>query len=77
MDELLSKNRGDDTTKEQGENRVVGCENVSYDSNWQQFITDNGLRLTRTEAETLRDRLQLYSKDSLLASLVTNDELLT
>lgn len=77
MDELLSKNRGDDTTKEQGENQVVGCENVSYDSNWQQFITDNGLRLTRTEAETLRDRLQFYSKNSLPASLVTNDALWT
>ncbi len=77
MDELLSKNRGDDTSKEQGENQRVGCENVSYDSNWQQFITDNGLRLTRTEAETLRDRLQLYSKDSLLAALVANDTLWT
>lgn len=77
MDELLSKNRGDDTTKEQGENQVVGCENVSYDSNWQKFIKDNGLRLTRTEAETLRDRLQLYSKDSLLAALVANETLWT
>lgn len=77
MDELLSKNRGDDTTKEQGENQVVGCENVSYDSNWQKFIKDNGLRLTRTEAETLRDRLQLYSKDSLLAALVANEKLWT
>lgn len=77
MNELLSKNRGDDTTKEQGENQVIGCENVSYDSNWQQFITDNGLRLTRTEAETLRDRLQFYSKNSLPASLVTNDALWT
>lgn len=75
MDELLSKNRGDDITKEQGENQVVGYEKVSYDSNWQKFIADNGLRLTRTEAETLRDRLQFYSKDSLLASLVTNDAL--
>lgn len=75
MDELLSKDRGDDIAKEQGEDHMAGYENVSYDSNWQQFITDNGLRLTRTEAETLRDRIQLYSKDSLIASLVANANL--
>lgn len=77
MDELLSKDRGDDTATEQGENHLAECENVSYDYNWRQFITDNGLRLTRTEAETLRDRIQLYSKDSLIASLVANDKLWT
>lgn len=77
MDELLSKDRGDDTATEQGENHMAGCENVSYDYNWRQSITDNGLRLTRTEAETLRDRIQLYSKDSLIASLVANDKLWT
>lgn len=77
MDELLSSNRGDDLAKEQGENHMKVSENVSYDSNWRQFITDNGLRLTRTEAETLRDRLQLYSKDSLPASLVANNTLWT
>ena len=75
MDELLSSDRGDDSAKEQGENHMTVSENVSYDSNWRQFITDNGLRLTRTEAETLRDRLQLYSKDSLPASLVANETL--
>lgn len=77
MDELLSKDRGDDTAKEQGEDHMAGHENVSYDSNWRQFIINNGLRLTRTEAETLRDRMQLYSKDSLIASLVVNDKLWT
>lgn len=77
MDELLSRDRGDDIVKEQGEDHMTGYENVPYDSNWKQFITDNGLRLTRTEAETLRDRLQVYSKDSLIASLVVNDKLWT
>ena len=77
MDEHLSSDRGDDAAKEQGENHMTVSENVSYDSNWRQFITDNGLRLTRTEAETLRDRLQLYSKDSLPASLVANEMLWT
>lgn len=77
MDELLSKDRGDDTAKEQEEDHMAGHENVSYDSNWRQFIINNGLRLTRTEAETLRDRMQLYSKDSLIASLVVNDKLWT
>lgn len=77
MDELLSSDRGNDSVKEQGENHLTVCENVSYDSNWQQFITDNGLQLTRTEAETLRDRLQLYSKDSVPASLVANNTLWT
>lgn len=76
-DELLSNDRGDDTAKEEGEDHTAGYENVSYDSNWRQFITENGLRLTRTEAETLRDRMQLYSKDSLIASLVANDKLWT
>ncbi len=77
MDELLSSDRGNDSVKEQGENHLTVCENVSYDSNWRQFITDNGLQLTRTEAETLRDRLQLYSKDSVPASLVANNTLWT
>ncbi|MDE6648917.1 MAG: hypothetical protein K2K45_03200 [Muribaculaceae bacterium] len=77
MDELLSSDRGDDPVKEQGENHMTICENVSYDSNWRQFITDNGLRLTRTEAETLRDRLQLHLKDSLPTSLVANSKLWT
>ena len=77
MDELLSKDRGDNTAKEQGEDHQAGCVNVSYDTNWRQFITDTGLQLTRTEAETLRDRMQLYTKDSLIASLVANDKLWT
>lgn len=77
MDGLLSNDRGDDSAKEQGENHKAVSENVSYDSNWRQFIKDNGLRLTRTEAETLRDRLQLYSKDSLPASLANNETLWT
>lgn len=77
MDELLSKDRGDDIAKEQGEDHASGYENVSYDSNWRQFITNNGLRLTLTEAETLRDRMQLYSKDSLIALLVVDDKVWT
>ncbi len=75
MDELLSKNRGDDTTWEQGENAQTGCVNVSYDAHWQEYIKENGLTLTRTEAETLCDRLWKYMPNSLPATLVSDEDL--
>jgi hypothetical protein len=75
MDELLSKNRGDDTTREQGENTQTGCVNVSYDPHWQEYIKENGLMLTRTEAETLCDRLCKYTPNSLPAALVSDEDL--
>ena len=75
VDELLSKNRGDDTTQEQGENAQTSCVNVSFDPHWQEYMKEDGLSLTKTEAETLRDRLQKYTKNSLLAALVSDKEL--
>ena len=75
MDELLSKNRGDDFTREQGENTQTESVNLSFDVQWQERIKENGLTLTRTEAETLRDRFQRYTEDSLPAALVSDKEL--
>ena len=70
MDELLSNNRGDDVTIEQGEQKSYGCENISYDARWLNKLENNGLTLTRTEAETLKDRFLKYSPNSLPAALV-------
>ena len=75
VDELLSNNRGDDTTKEQGENKSYGIDGVFYSPDWRQYIRDNGLTLSRIEAETLRDRLKKYTRDSLPAALSTSESL--
>ncbi len=75
MDELLSSNRSDDTTEEQGEDKKNKYVNVSFDKQWQDQISRNGLTLTRTEAETLRDRLIKHSPNSLPTALVTDERL--
>ena len=72
MEELLATNRGDDTAKEQGENKGYCPTTVSYSKDWKEEIKAQGLTLSLTEAETLRDRLRGYTKDSLPAELVTN-----
>lgn len=76
MEELLSNNRGDDTTKEQGEYKGYGFDGVSsYTPDWRQYIRDHGLTLSRIEAEILRDRLKRYTPDSLPAALVSSNSL--
>ena len=75
VEELLSNNRGDDTTKEQGEYKEYGFDGVSYTPDWQQYIRIHGLTLSRIEAEILRDRLLRYTPDSLPAALVSSNSL--
>lgn len=73
VEELLSNNRGDDTTKELGEYKNYGYDGVSYSPDWRQYIQNNGLSLSRIEAEILRDRLLKYTPDSLPAALVSSE----
>lgn len=75
MEDLLSSNTGDETTKEQGEYRGHKCVNVAYDTQWLTEIQDHGLSLNRTEAETLRDRLLTRLPNSLPTALVTDENL--
>jgi hypothetical protein len=75
VEELLSNNRGDDTTKELGEYKNYGYDGVSYSPDWRQYIQNNGLSLSRIEAEILRDRLLKYTPDSLPAALVSSKSL--
>lgn len=75
VEELLSNNRGDDTTKEQGEYKSHGFDGVSYTPDWQEYIKDNGLTLSRIEAEILRDRLLKFTPDSLPAALASSNSL--
>ena len=75
VEELLSNNRGDDTTKELGEYKSHGFDGVSYTPDWQQYIKENGLTLSRIEAEILRDRLLKYTPDSLPAALASSNSL--
>ena len=72
MEELLSNNRGDDTAKEQGENKLINPVNVEYSTEWLHEVKKNGLTLSRIEAQTLRDRLKVYTPNSLPAELVSN-----
>lgn len=73
IEELLSNNRGDDITNEQGEYKNTGVDGVSYTPDWRQYIKENGLTLSRIEAEILRDRLLRYTPDSLPAALVSSE----
>ena len=75
VEELLSNNRGDDTTKEQGEYKGYGFDGVSYTPDWQEYIRVHGLSLSHIEAEILRDRLLRYTPDSLPAALVSSNSL--
>jgi len=73
MEELLSNDRGDDTVKELGESKGNQQENVSYTPDWLDTISKQGLRLTRIEAETLRDRIITHLPHSLLATLLSDN----
>ncbi len=75
VEELLSNDRGDDTTREQGEYRVGNLCGVPYAPDWQHYMTIHGLTLSRIEAELLRDRLVKYTPDSLPAALVKSSSL--
>ena len=75
VEELLSNNRGDDTAKEQGEHKSLDYDGVSYTPDWREYIQNNGLSLSRIEAEILRDRLLKYTPNSLPAALVSSESL--
>lgn len=70
--ELLSNNQGDDITKEQGEKKGSNPVCISYSTDWKNELENHGLTLNLIEAETLRDRLKMYTPDSLPAELVSN-----
>lgn len=75
MEELLSNNRGDEVTREQGERDGRNAAFVSYSADWLDEIRRNGLTLNAIEADTLRDRLKQYTPDGLPAALVFNSRL--
>lgn len=75
---LLSDDaQGDGTTEETGEYRGSKDFNLSYDASWRREIQIHGLSLTRTEAETLQNRLQTCLPHGLPAALVTDEALWT
>lgn len=74
MNELLSKDTGDDT-KEAGENHAKRLSGISFDKEWRKEIENNGLTLTHVEAETLRDRFVNIKPDSLPAALMSDKTL--
>lgn len=75
MEELLSTDRGDDMTKETGEDHRKKFVDVSYDKDWRKTIEEQGLLLTHVEAETLLYRFRDKDSDSLLSLLVSYSDL--
>ena len=74
--ELLSNDKGEDVTREQGENLHNSITNINcYTSDWIEYISTHGLELSDTEKGTLRDRLIKYTPDSLPAALVSDEKL--
>lgn len=75
VEELLSKTSDDELTREQGVTRRQDNINVGYSKDWLNDIKQNGLQLTRTEAETLCSRIKQKNPHSLITELLKDKSL--
>lgn len=73
---LMSINEdGSNETTEEGENDLKRKVNVQYAPDWMNELRTHGVHLTRTEAETLYDRITTIDPNSLTAALLNNNDL--
>ena len=75
VEDLLSKTTDNEGTKEQGVSHMQNHVNVSYSKDWLIEIKKNGLKLIRTEAETLCSRIPQKAPHSLITALINDENL--
>ena len=73
--DLLSVSSDNGITKEQGLICKQDNITVSYATDWLKVIEQNGLRLTRTEAELLYERIPKKAPNSLISALLQDEGL--